>query len=81
MKKSQVTNSTTVMKLNPSVMTAAWKSAGIRAGPNIDSQKWMHVGKADDDGISFTLYVSHIGDAAGYVQVTYHVEFAYPIPF
>jgi hypothetical protein len=80
-KKDAVKDQDTILKLQPAVITPAWRNTSMRAGANIDAQKWMHVGRTDDEGISFTIYVKPSGKAAGCVRVTYDVELSYPIPF
>lgn len=76
-----VTSQDTILKLKPSFYIPAWRNEALSVGGLIDSQRFMHVGKDGEDGISFTLYVQASADNLGKLQVSYSVQFAYPVPF
>ncbi|UHM27516.1 MAG: coat protein [Sanya tombus-like virus 3] len=80
-KNAKVDSQDTILKLSPCRFTPAWKDVQLVIGPGIDAQRWMHVGRTDEDGISFTFYAMGSGDATGRIIVDYEVELAYPVPF
>lgn len=81
-KNDSVKAASDIIKMRPSRCVAVWQSASISVGQTIDSQRYMHCGRGDTDGIAFTMYY-HFGNtvASGNFQVTYNVEFAYPKVF
>lgn len=80
-KLAAVKTSDDILKLKPSFYVPAWRNESLSLGRLIDSQRFMHVGKDDEDGISFTLYVASSANDLGKIQVSYSVQFAYPVPF
>lgn len=78
---SKATDMDTVLKIRPSMFLPAWKNETINVGKLIDSQRFYHANKTDLDGVSFTLYVIASKENLGKIQVSYSVEFAYPVPF
>lgn len=80
-KLAAVVDQATILKLKPSFYVPAWKNESLSIGKSIDTQKFMHVGRDDEDGISFTLYVKASAANLGMLQVSYSVQFAYPVPF
>lgn len=69
-----------VMKLKPSFYIPVWKNENLSTGKLIDSQRFMYCNSDTDDGVSFTLYAMGT-PKSGMLQVSYTVQFAYPIPF
>lgn len=80
-KNAKVTDMDTVLKIRPSMFLPAWKNETLNVGRLIDSQRFMHVGKNDLDGVSFTLYIIASDVDLGKIQCSYSIEFAYPVPF
>lgn len=70
-----------VIKVQPLLMRAAWKAGSLQAGRNLDAQKFMHVGKTDEDGVAATIYAYPSAENLGVLRVRYTVQFAFPIPF
>lgn len=71
-----------ILKLRPSRCVAVWQGATISLGQTIDSQRFLHCGEIDNDGVAFTLYVWWGGTTVtGHFQVSYKVELAYPKVF
>ena len=80
-KSDKVKSNDEIVKLRPMVICPPWKSDSMSLGRNIDSQRYMHVGRAGDDGVSFTLYVNASAANMGVIQISYRIEFEYPSPF
>lgn len=71
-----------IVKLRPSFYVPIWKNESITVGRTIDSQRTMLTkdSAGDNDSSSFTLYV-YGNKGGGMIQISYKIEFSYPIPF
>lgn len=74
-------NDKTVLKVQPLLMRPGWKAGSLQAGRNLDSQKFMHVGKTDEEGVAATIYAYASKASLGTLRVRYTVQFSFPIPF
>lgn len=78
---SGVKDAATIAKCQPLLLVPAWKAGSLRAGPNLDAQRFLHCGQNNDDGVACCIYVKPSAVDLGYVRVHYSIEFAFPKPF
>lgn len=80
-KNAAIKDEASVLKCLPNLALPAWKAGNLRAGPQIDSQRFLSSGGSGDTGIAVTVYAVPTAASIGYLKVHYTVEFAFPKPF
>lgn len=80
-KRTDVKDEGTIAKCQPLLVRPAWKAGTLRAGANLEAQRFMHCGDTSADGVVATIYIKSTASAIGLVRVHYTVEFAFPHPF
>lgn len=80
-KRDSIKDSASVQKCQPLILVPAWKAGTIRAGPQLDSQRFLHVGGSAEDAVAATIYAFPSAANLGSVRISYAVQLSFPMPF